>query len=114
VKATPVTPSLFSRHSSLSRPRATVIDALPSSAVINRARTPWQHIADMLVEHNGMWLEVHRKYSSPANAVSSARKALESDHSADVAERLESAYEQLADEKYQVFLRLVADEEGDE
>ena len=105
-----VTPSLFPRHAGLSRPRATVIDALPSGAVINRARTPWQNIADMLVKNDGMWLELHRQYSSPANAVSSARKALEADHAADIAERLESAYEMLADERYRVYLRLAPDE----
>jgi hypothetical protein len=102
------------RHSSLSRPRATVIDALPSGAVINRARTPWQNIADMLVANDGMWLEVHRKYSNPSNAISSARKALEADHNAEIAERLESAYELLSDNVYRVFLRLTIDEEGED
>ena len=109
------TPNMFApRHASLSRPRATVIDALPSSAVINKTRTPWQNIADMLVENDGMWLEIHRKYGNPSNATSSARRALESDHAVEVAERLESAYEILPDEKYRVFLRLAPNREGDE
>lgn len=107
------TPTLFPPQGGLIRYRATVIDALPSGAIINKIRTPWQSIAEMLANNEGMWLELHRKYSNPSNAVSSARKALEADYGADAAERLESAYEPVVDDKYRVFLRLVPAETED-
>ena len=78
-------------HSSLSRPRLVPVGSLPPGAQINRTRTSWQHICDALVNNEGQWFELTRKYTALATAVASARRTLEADYPADVAARLESA-----------------------
>jgi hypothetical protein len=115
VNATPAPLFRTPRHSPLVRPRATFVDSLPEGATVNVAKTPWQHIADLLVSTPGQWLMLHRTYTSPANAVSSARKVLETDHNEELAVLLQSAYEP-AEGGFRVYLRLPAelpDEEDD-
>lgn len=78
-------------HASADRPFATMVGTLPRSAVVYRTRTPWQQVIDEMYANPGMWFEMSRTYSNVASALSSARKALEAEHPAEVVELLEAA-----------------------
>lgn len=101
----------FAKRVSPMKPRASVIDALPEDAVVMRARTRWQHIIDLLVNNGGQWVELHRRYGDPTNAVNTARKTLEAEHGPEMASHLDSAYRKTDDEQFCVFLRLAVDDD---
>ena len=102
-------------HASLSRPRAVPVDALPERAVVNRTRTPWQEITHLLASDRGNWFRLTRTYQSPVSAVQSCRKVLESDHDADTASMLESAFEEaLEGGVFRVYLRIAPEMELEE
>lgn len=108
-----------SKHTSLDRPFATMIGELPKKAVVYRTRTQWQQVVDSLLAHPGHWFEMSRTYSNVAAALSSARKVMEEEQPAEVAELLEAASSPNKDGRVTVYLRVrphpgLVDEQPDE
>ncbi len=106
------------RHTSLDRPFATMIGELPKKAVVYRTRTQWQQVVDSLLAHPGQWFELSRTYASVSSALASARKVMEEEQPAEVAELLEAASIGKGD-KVTVYLRVrphpgLVDEQPDE
>lgn len=103
------------RHSSLSRPYGEFVSDLPEGVTIQVARTPWQRICDMLVEHRGEWFRLEATYKGgPNSAVSSARKTLETEYDTEIAAALSVASRPLDGDRYEVFLRIDAPEGKDD